>query len=140
MFALVGKFQRDLALAAAAHAVQEELAPPARTAVVDAKVRAEPLQDPAAAFEERRDGLAMVDRREVAVTPRSRLMAGGLACCARVVSRAKSRSIHFTALTANKDASPRCVEGIVGQLQAVVVGEVILRSVVGRRHGGKKLR
>jgi hypothetical protein len=74
LFKDLGELQGNLALAAAAHAVEKEFAATICAAGARAEVWVESLQYRAPAFEESRGGRAMVDRGAIAV---ARRCAGG---------------------------------------------------------------
>ncbi len=72
LFVRLGKFQGNLALATAAHAVEEKLAPMALAAGARAEVRVESLQYTLPSLEESRYRRAIVDRGAAGVMRRRR--------------------------------------------------------------------
>ncbi len=80
LFEQLREFQRDLALAAAAHAVEKELAAMVHAADARAEVCVELLQDFLPALEERRDSRAKIDRGTIAIMRRRPLVIMSYSC------------------------------------------------------------
>jgi hypothetical protein len=92
--ALLGKFQGNLALAVAAHAVQQKLAAMIPAAGAMAEERVQPLQNVLPTLKESRHGRAMVDWGSIATVRRRCHTAVVLACGFRLATAGIGTTQH----------------------------------------------